>query len=775
MTNKRLRNDIIKIFENYSKQLLTDFVNKHQFEHSNQNEFKDRIEGKNNQTLTEDEFDDSDLSEGEIILNSRSSNARKQNQETQTDLDCQMMNEFDFKKEESKTNDLDNNLDKKKDIDYSTSDSSSDDDLNKKQSSLIVNRSDKNEQNNQQEANDKQDNQFKNESKDQSLNENADLLIENNTFTIEKSLIEQTTQTELCLDDLKNVHYLKEIRNLNLNELKDLMNKKERTKDSSKFNNIIKKDASNQTLIVVNELNEETTTTKCTQCSLVQNLLIEFQNKIDRIDSSIVQREDSYVERINVLQEENNRLQIEIQKIIQIKDELLNQKDKEIIDLNNKIVDQKEKIASLDSKNKEEAKKEKKKASEEKEEVNYEKDANKQQIDQTNQLNLDQTKMDKQSIDSQLAILNKNATDSTNQKGLINILETIIKCLQARIEHKDEAIAHYQQLLTKTQEEHQQEIQKLMKNYKKVTEHSIKAIQSSSNVNQEQLESTLTKYNEQLNEFKSYHQKIIAEQKKAFEIQSCKMRRLKTENERLKNQASTTEELSRLRNENEYLNRLVEKNVKFIEKLKNAIKEERSLKQESELKEKQEEPSRLMQINKLKEETENLYKLLISKDKQIKELQINKWNLEKKINEVIQTNKAELKAKTEDLEKMMNDQVKLRSLFEKLEKEKSALRRKQITVIKENKNHYTNKEVQTDKFVNFNDTTLHQFKQLDQTISTLKTQLQQCAQRENELISMLEMKGFERSEINQKQQRKEFSIQTIKGKKLEIRKQSCDF
>lgn len=62
IANKRLRNDIFKIFENYSKQLLTDFVFKHH--HSSDADKLESKENINNQTLTEDEFYDSDLSEG---------------------------------------------------------------------------------------------------------------------------------------------------------------------------------------------------------------------------------------------------------------------------------------------------------------------------------------------------------------------------------------------------------------------------------------------------------------------------------------------------------------------------------------------------------------------------------------------------------------------------------------------------------------------------------------------------------------------------------------
>lgn len=339
-------------------------------------------------------------------------------------------------------------------------------------------------------------------------------------------------------------------------------------------------------------------------------------------------------------------------------------------------------------------------------------------------------------------------------------------------------------MLTKTQDKNQQEIQKLMKNYKKVTEHSIKAIQSSSNTSQEQLEMTLTKYNDQLNEFKTYHQKVLVEQKKALELQTSKLKKLKIENERLKIQGNSIEEVNRLRIENDQLNRLVEKNVKFIEKLKSAMKEENALKQDqNRYEQKQDEQSKSMQLNKLKEETEKMYKLLLGKDKQIKELQLNKWNLEKKINEVMQTNKAELSAKTQELEKMMNDQYRLKNLLEKLEKEKGALKRKNV-VIKHHQSdssfkNSSNKAVQTDLDFSSNDDFIEKFKQLDGTIAVLKTQLQNCAYREKELINMLEIKS---SKVELSRSKKETSSrsvthQSVKGKKVEIKKNSnsCDF
>ena len=785
MTNKRLRNDIFKIFENYSKQLLTDFVNKHGGGEVMNSDGTYGNGEQNNQTLTEDELYDSDLSEGEIVLNSISAknavSKQQQNQETQTDFD-----DLGNHSEESRP---DANSDKSSGKNYSTSDTSNDDDFNK--SLLTASQPDGDTVDRPNENPLEESSAIRtDQAKDQTPTNLSTDVSEQNTLTIEKSFIEQSTQTDLRLDDLRNANYLTEINSLNLS-VEDLKNLKSFVlqKDSIDKQPAPAQTSPLKTALVAKDVASQTIETPlvdgtaCAQCGLVQNLLVEFQNKIDHIDSSVVQREDLFAERINVLQAENNRLQTELQKIVQLKDDLLNQKAKQIIELNDRIVSQKEKILNL-----EEGLKIRKESSEKKE-IN--KEEVKTSVDKNEASLGDQARLDKQSIDSQLAIIHKGGIDSTNQRGLINILETIIKCLQARIEHKDEAIAHYQQLLTKTQEEHQQEIQKLMKNYKKVTEHSIKAIQSSSNVNQEQLENTLTKYNDQL----SYHQKMLAEQKKAFELQTCKMKRIKSENERLKSQAGSTEELNRLRLENEQLNQLVEKNVKFIEKLKNAIKEERAFKQDAKIdsRERQEEKGRLMMINKLKEEAENLYKLLTSKDKQVKELQLAKWNLEKKIGELMQANKAELKTKSEELEKMMSDQVRLKSHLERLEKERSASKRRQAIVIKEP--NMASKEVQTEKIVNFEDNSgvfIDKFRQLDHTISNLKMQLQNCAHREKELISLLETKGFGRDEVREHvrenvkehtrdhasvstRPKREFAIQTIKGKKFEIRKNSCDF
>lgn len=775
MTNKRLRNDIFKIFENYSKQLLTDFVNKHDSE----KEAKDGPTNmeKNNQTLTEDELYDSDLSEGEIVLNSISvkKSRKQQNQETQTDAEDLLRQNSDAQEDKRKP-------EKSLDKNHSTSKTSSDDDFNK--SSLDAGRPDGADRPAANEPLEENGAKSSGQAKDQTPMDLSADVSEQNTFTIEKSFIEQNTQTDLCLEDLKNANHLKEINSLNLSvdDLKSFVHQKDLIDKPAGSASLPKKDATSQTI----DIPLTTDATGCAQCSMVQNLLVEFQNKIDRIDSSVVQREDLFTERINVLQQENNRLQTELQKIVQIKDDLLNQKDKQIIELNDRIVSQREKVLNL-----EESLKSRRESSEKKEN-DSKKEESPPSVDKGDTSLADQTSLDKQSIDKQLAIINKGALDSTNQRGLINILETIIKCLQARIEHKDEAIAHYQQLLTKTQEEHQKEIQKLMKNYEKVTQHSIKAIQSSSNVNQEHLESTLAKYNEQLNEQKAYHQKQLAEQMKAFELQSCKMKRIKSENERLKSQAGSMEELNRLRLENDQLNKMVEKNVKFIEKLKNAIREERDAKQDakSDLRGRQEEKGRLMMIGKLKEEIENLHKVMISKDKHIKELQLAKWNLEKKIGEVMQANKAELKAKSEELEKMISDQTRLRNQLERLEKERSASRRRQATVIKEPK--MEDKEMRVEKVVKFEDNSgafMEKFRQLDQTISTLKMQLQNCAHRERELISLLETKGLARNEVRERvrgnvsrenasedvRPKKEFSIQTIKGKKFEIRKNSCDF
>lgn len=781
MTNKRLRNDIFKIFENYSKQLLTDFVAKHHDKTDDVQPDKDAVpeSDKNadhiNQTLTEDELYDSDLSEGEIVLNSRSIVPnRTQDQVIQTDLDYQMMNEFDLNQKERKSIE-------KVDDEQSSSDSSSDLD---KHSSSVVHQTDQDSSNRKNDDSKRTDQPL--------LNGDQNVVTtdrESQTSPMnEMSFTEQFTQTELSGDELGNVNYSNEIDEIkqilkfkSIEDLKEMINQRESTvrRDSMRTSSdlISKQDATSQTLEPPADQ-----AANCSQCSLVQNLLIEFQTKIDRIDSGIVQREDLYTERIHVLQDENNRLQTELQRIVQIKDDLLNQKEKQIIELNDKIVDQKERIIDLeakltDAKNVEWTDKESRSKGELPTTV-------KTALTDKETNSIDQSKLDKQSIDGQLALINKGTMESSNQRGLINILETIIKCLQTRIEHKDEAIAHYQQLLTKTQEEHQQEIQKLMKNYKKVTEHSIKAIQSTSSVNQEQLETTLVKYSDQLNEFKAYHQKVLAEQKKALELQSGKLKRLKTENERLKVQASSTDELNRLRTENDELNELVKKNVKFIEKLKSAIKEERAYKQECRTESRQDnEPGKQMQLNKLKEETENLYALLTSKDKQIKELRLSKWNLEKKIDVVMQANKVELKAKADELEKMIGDQAKLKSLLEKIEKEKSVLRRRQVTVIKEpTPKAQLNKEIQTDKSVNFdlhnqeNALFIDKFKQLDQTITTLKQQLQDCAHRERELVGLLEQKTMKRESTGNAPSKKEFSLKSIKARTFEInKKNSCDF
>lgn len=425
MVNKRLRNDIFKIFENYSKQLLTDFLSKHNHSNdpnSNENKVVDQLgndsskldltEDENlNHTLIEDELYDSDLSEGEIILSSRSIKDKKQSQETQTDLDLKFMDEFEIGKKKVE----------KEEKSSSTSD-------------LTIDKSDKE---NIDSSREEKELIYKYIQTDQLLE------LENVSDKIDRELIEKTfndqnVQTYLCSSDLKNVNYLKEIDKLNmssLDEFKRLIDKKEvtdlapdRLLDELKESKTIPKDLKDlRDSSCQTEPYESTSinTPTCAQCSLVQNLLIEFQNKIDRIDSSIIQREDLYNERINVLQEENNRLQNELEKIIGIKDNLLNQKDKQLIELNDKIISQKEKIVSLEKKAiaKEDDKELKK------EDISLNKDESLSKIDES--------KLDHQSIDNQLAIIKKNTID-TNQKGLVNILETIIKCLQARIEHKGE-------------------------------------------------------------------------------------------------------------------------------------------------------------------------------------------------------------------------------------------------------------------------------------------------------------------------------------------------
>lgn len=130
MTNKRLRNDIFKIFENYSKQLLTDFVNKHDGEKDAKSSVgtNGNMEP-NNQTLVEDELYDSDLSEGEIVLNSisvQNVSRKQQHQGTQTDLE-------DWPRLAPNTDEHGDNRKPEESLDknYSTSDSSSDDDFNR--------------------------------------------------------------------------------------------------------------------------------------------------------------------------------------------------------------------------------------------------------------------------------------------------------------------------------------------------------------------------------------------------------------------------------------------------------------------------------------------------------------------------------------------------------------------------------------------------------------------------------------------------------------------
>ncbi|XP_015791749.1 centrosomal protein of 290 kDa-like [Tetranychus urticae] len=161
---------------------------------------------------------------------------------------------------------------------------------------------------------------------------------------------------------------------------------------------------------------------KCTKCSKLLIAVMEIKEQIERLGESIAESEIHYVEQIDLARKENDALHEHIQSWKEKYNQLLMQKDEFLVKKNEK------------------AKKEN-----EVEQTNAKEDDIEVQLD----VDVNYAKQ----VDQQ---------HKTTNKAIPKVLETIIQCLQKRIDQKEIAIQQLQTLIQQTHENYEREMAKLI-------------------------------------------------------------------------------------------------------------------------------------------------------------------------------------------------------------------------------------------------------------------------------------------------------------------------
>ena len=289
---------------------------------------------------------------------------------------------------------------------------------------------------------------------------------------------------------------------------------------------------------------------KCREYPEVQNLLLKLQEKLDSIGISIADQEQAYISRVDMLQEENARLETQLLELSKQAENFLEQKQQEIAKSQGQLPRLNEQISIIES----------------------------NKLDSETKVVEDKNgASEKESaIDFSLIIRKEDGipvVESGSAPVCVNILETIIKCLQARIQYKDESIAHYQRIVEEMRSNYEQEIRHILATGANEAPSSSQIRQA---INNEQLEAELVQRNEELQTLKLTQQKYIRELRTRLELQHCQLKKLKSENERLKSSKSLIQ-VTHLRTENEKLKESIEFQSSQIEQLRLNLKEERSI------------------------------------------------------------------------------------------------------------------------------------------------------------------------------------------------------
>ncbi|CAG2107904.1 unnamed protein product [Medioppia subpectinata] len=340
-----------------------------------------------------------------------------------------------------------------------------------------------------------------------------------------------------------------------------------------------------------------------------------------------------------------------------------------------------------------------------------------------------------------------------------NVLQSVINCLQARLEHKDESIRQYRNMLSETKQNFENEMIRLIEaNRENDEKNSINftqmidneelqsALKSCNSINftqmidNEELQSALKSCVNELESCKTELNAKIHQLEEELEQKSAKLMAFQSENEELKNKRMNPN--TQLKQTIEELREECQQKDGLINTLKKNIKDDRAMRAASAVRRpKDESIKRDKKVdNELFQEIADLRALTETQKQTIKHLEVVKWDYEKNLKELKDQLKQKAKEKENEVTVLREKVDKIKVRLNKNESEKHLLQNK-VTQREKTQKNRQHKWTQT--LGANSEQELHKLKQVMKTekeneTNILKNELEMNRQKVCELKTLLE-------------------------------------
>ncbi|XP_054164795.1 centrosomal protein of 290 kDa-like [Oppia nitens] len=309
-----------------------------------------------------------------------------------------------------------------------------------------------------------------------------------------------------------------------------------------------------------------------------------------------------------------------------------------------------------------------------------------------------------------------------------NVLESVINCLQARLEHKEESIRQYRNMLSEAKQNFENEMIGLIESQREGQQQSgINLVQM---IDNEELQSALKSCVNELDLCKSQLNAKIHQLEEELEIKNQKLMSYHTENEELRHKRT---------NPNVQLKQLVEELREEYDRAMRAASAVKRPQNETERRDKKVD-------NELFQELADLRTTIETQKQNIRHLEVSKWDSDKNIKELKEKLKNKIKAKDIEMGELKEKLDKMKDLFNKTDNEKQLLQNKinqREKVSKNSQNKWTqtsgaNNELDFNKFKQEIKTLKSEFKDKENEVNNLRKELQLNRDIECELKTLLE-------------------------------------
>ncbi|CAG2170120.1 unnamed protein product [Oppiella nova] len=451
-------------------------------------------------------------------------------------------------------------------------------------------------------------------------------------------------------------------------------------------------------------IESNSTKSLCENCTKVMKIVYTLKNCVEKLEENIKSSETKFVQRLQLLQTENNNLTESMNKRLNEKDLQLIEKEEQINYMQNRIT-------------------------------------NNQLVPSMPPMPGEESSVSEEQILIKTYNKTKPRYEAPPQlsSSCRNVLESVINCLQARLEHKDESIRQYRNMLSETKQNFENEMIRLIEaNRESDDKNSINFTQM---IDNEELQSALKSCVNELELCKTELNSKINDLEEELERKNAKLKAFQSENEELKTKRMNPN--TQLKQTVEDLKEESQQKDLLISTLKKSIKDDRAMRAVSAVRRpKEDDIKRDKKVdNQLFQEIADLRAMTETQKNTIKHLEVVKWDYEKNLKELKEQMKQKAKEKEMEISELKEKIDKIKVRMNRNENEKQLLQNK-VTLREKTQKNRQQKWTQTTGAVSEQDVN-----KLKQEMKTLRHELKERENESNVLRKSLEMSGQKESEL----------------------------